>query len=126
MNEFVRLEEEGKRRRPGPHARCQQQIAQYGRQIQQIQALLSGMRDDLRVVIEQTIQCLRDANLVQSVYQDGRASLSNRDRELLVAAMQRQPVLVQALVRMGDFKAGGLGVSRQISTLKQEEDGGAE
>lgn len=82
--------------------------------------LIKKMKDDLKVVIEQTIQCLRDTNLIQTVYLNGRPNLSQHDKERLICAMGKNTVLVQALLRMGDFKAGGLGVSRQLNLLKED------
>ena len=51
----------------------------------------------------------------------GKPSLSQRDKEILASAMSRNITLVQSLIRLGDFKSGGLGVSKRVQLLQEEK-----
>lgn len=52
------------------------------------------MRNDLKDVIEYTIQSLRETGILQHAYMGGKPSLSQRDKEILASSMGRNITLV--------------------------------
>ena len=79
------------------------------------------MKEDLKVVITGTVECLKECGLLDSFYQNDVISLTPQNKQLLCDKMAENQQLAQALVRMGQQKANAGNGSIRLPLLKKDE-----
>ncbi|CAL6077046.1 Conserved_hypothetical protein [Hexamita inflata] len=86
------------------HTKCQQEIESYNVQIKTLQKSIQNMKEDLKIVIQGTIETMRELGLLDSFYQNENIILRDETKRELCEKLSQNQMLVQSLIRMGQQK----------------------
>ena len=105
------------------HTKCQQEIKSYQHQISQLKVTVTAMKDELAQVISGTISALRQCRLLDSFMNNERVTLTQAQKDQLAQQMSQDPILVQALIKLGQSRTvNGARRAQYLMKMNREQN----